>query len=187
MITLIILMIFPEAVILYIFRKSQPRDLKAVMAIINGAKSLLNERHIPQWQNGDGPSAAIIATDIAQGRHYVLVKNQEILAIGTLIADLDPAYEAIDGAWSPASTKPYMAIHRLAVLPNTKNHGIATIMLQHLIDQSLKLGFKDIRIDTHRANLAMQHVIAKTNFTYCGIVHLAVANGERLAYQQIMA
>ncbi|MCH4171514.1 MAG: GNAT family N-acetyltransferase [Lactobacillus sp.] len=172
---------------MYTFRKSQPRDLAAIMAIINGAKSLLNERHIPQWQNGDGPSEAIIAADIAQGRHYVLVNNQEILAIGTLISDLDPAYEAIDGAWSPASTTPYIAIHRLAVLPNTKNHGIATQMLQQLIDQSKKLGFTDIRIDTHRANLAMQHVITKTNFTYCGIVHLAVANGERLAYQQIKA
>ena len=42
----------------------------------------------------------------------------------------------------------------------------------------------NIRIDTHRDNIIMQHNLAKHGFTYCGIIFLA--NGdERLAFQKI--
>jgi len=34
----------------------------------------------------------------------------------------------------------------------------------------------NIRIDTHRDNRIMQHVISKYGFTYCGIIYLA--NGD---------
>lgn len=39
-----------------------------------------------------------------------------------------------------------------------------------------------VRIDTHRDNKTMQHVILKNGFEYCGIIYLK--NGEqRLAYE----
>ena len=40
----------------------------------------------------------------------------------------------------------------------------------------------NLRIDTHRDNVIMRHVIDLYGFTYCGIIYLL--NGdERLAYQ----
>ena len=40
----------------------------------------------------------------------------------------------------------------------------------------------DLRIDTHRNNLPMQHVLEKNEFQRCGIIYLA--NGdERIAYE----
>ena len=43
----------------------------------------------------------------------------------------------------------------------------------------------NIRIDTHRDNTIMQHVIQKHGFSYCGIIYLA--NGdERMAYQKVI-
>jgi RimJ/RimL family protein N-acetyltransferase len=42
----------------------------------------------------------------------------------------------------------------------------------------------NIRIDTHRDNTIMQHLLSKYGFQYCGIIYLA--NGdERLAYQYL--
>ena len=42
----------------------------------------------------------------------------------------------------------------------------------------------NIRIDTHRDNTIMQHVIMKYGFTYCGIIYL-LSGDERLAYQKM--
>jgi hypothetical protein len=42
----------------------------------------------------------------------------------------------------------------------------------------------NIRIDTHRDNKIMRHLVEKHGFAYCGIIYLD--NGdERLAYQLI--
>lgn len=42
--------------------------------------------------------------------------------------------------------------------------------------------YSSIRIDTHRDNRVMQHIIERYGFKYCGIIHCW--NGdERLAYQ----
>jgi RimJ/RimL family protein N-acetyltransferase len=43
----------------------------------------------------------------------------------------------------------------------------------------------NIRIDTHRDNHIMQHVIQKHGFTYCGIIYL-LSGDERLAYQKML-
>ena len=43
----------------------------------------------------------------------------------------------------------------------------------------------NLRIDTHRDNVIMQHLMQRHGFTRCGIIYLA--NGdERLAYQKIL-
>ena len=43
---------------------------------------------------------------------------------------------------------------------------------------------RNIRIDTHRDNLIMQHNLLKHGFTYCGIIYLA-SGSPRLAYQRL--
>ena len=44
-------------------------------------------------------------------------------------------------------------------------------------------GIKEIRIDTHPKNRAMQHVILSAGFKFKGIIQLPFENGERYAYQ----
>lgn len=43
---------------------------------------------------------------------------------------------------------------------------------------------RNIRIDTHRDNVIMQHNLAKHGFTYCRIIYL-LSGDERLAYQRL--
>ena len=45
--------------------------------------------------------------------------------------------------------------------------------------------FENIRVDTHRDNKVMQHILTKYGFQRCGIIY--VKNGtERIAYQRIL-
>ena len=43
--------------------------------------------------------------------------------------------------------------------------------------------YSHLRIDTHRDNRIMQHLIRKHGFTYCGIIWLQDGT-ERLAYER---
>lgn len=40
----------------------------------------------------------------------------------------------------------------------------------------------NLRADTHRNNRTMRHLLEKSGFRYCGIIHVADGS-ERLAYQ----
>ncbi|WP_419348698.1 GNAT family N-acetyltransferase, partial [Acinetobacter baumannii] len=66
---------------------------------------------------------------------------------------------------------------------------------QHLAHQFMTLlitaasidGAHDVRIDTHPDNLAMQHVIQKAGFTYCGDILIADdPSPKRFAYQLVL-
>ena len=72
---------------------------------------------------------------------------------------------------------PYMVIHRIA--SSMDSHGV----FREIMDYSFSV-CGNIRIDTHRDNHIMQHVIAKAGFKYCGIIYLA-DGAERLAYQRL--
>ena len=89
----------------------------------------------------------------------------------------EPTYKEIyDGQWLDDSST-YAVIHRLASIKSV--HGIAS-----LIFEWASIHYDNIRIDTHRDNSPMQHIVEKNGFQYCGIIHLE--NGdERLAYQRI--
>ncbi|MBO7240669.1 MAG: GNAT family N-acetyltransferase, partial [Bacteroidaceae bacterium] len=70
---------------------------------------------------------------------------------------------------------PYHVIHRIAVTAPGKGYA------QKMFDWALGLT-ETIRIDTHRDNVIMHHILRKYGFIYCGVIYLA--NGEaRDAYQ----
>ena len=84
------------------------------------------------------------------------------------------AYKEIyEGNW--LDDKPYHVVHRLA--STAASHGVFNDVMDYCLDIAGTL-----RIDTHRDNVIMRHVIDRYGFTYCGIIYLL--NGdERLAYQ----
>ena len=86
----------------------------------------------------------------------------------------DPTYSYIeDGAW--LNDNPYHVIHRIAVAKPGK--GYARQMLDWAFERA-----GTVRIDTHRDNVIMHHILRKYGFEYCGVIYLA--NGDaRDAYQ----
>lgn len=128
-----------------------------------------------QWVNGY-PSREVFLDDIAH-RASMIVSDDSGAIVGTFafLPSPEPTYNYIDGQWLDDNS-PYYVIHRIASMPGS--HGV----LRAIIDYAFTIT-DNVRIDTHRDNVIMRHLLPQLGFTYCGIIYLA--NGdERLAYQQ---
>ena len=84
-------------------------------------------------------------------------------------------------ATSPAgaalsSSEPYGVIHRIASYLEV--HGVFSAIIDFAAAR-----YPHLRIDTHRDNRIMQHLIDAAGFSYCGIIWLEDGT-ERLAYER---
>ena len=142
------------------------------------AKEKMRESgNMNQW-TGDYPSVKQLQKDMAYGNGYVVENRDKVPVAYFFMSDKgEPTYRNIyDGQWIDDDAR-YAVIHRLASLKSV--HGIAKLVFEWA-----SIHYTNIRIDTHRDNKPMQHVVEKNGFKYCGIIHLE--NGdERLAYQRI--
>ena len=96
------------------------------------------------------------------------------VAYFALLPSPEPTYDYIDGAW--LTDEPYGVIHRIASYPDV--HGVFSAIIDFAAAR-----YPHLRIDTHRDNRIMQHVIAAAGFTCCGIIWLTDGT-ERLAYER---
>lgn len=158
-------------------RPAGPEDLSAIMKVLaEGREIMLLSGNRHQWPAGY-PSRAMIRSDITAGHGRVVADGATVVGYFACIPSPDPTYSYIeDGKWLD-DEKPYYVIHRIAKLCSSR--GIFAAMLEYVS------GITDnIRIDTHRDNAIMQHLLAKHGFSYCGVIYLG--NGEpRLAYQRL--
>ncbi|TPR12321.1 GNAT family N-acetyltransferase [Apilactobacillus timberlakei] len=170
-------------------RKSTEKDLPEILDIIHSAISYLGEQGIDQWQHGY-PADDDLKKDIADGINYVLVTDGNIAGTATIHQGIDPNYLKIeDGEWVNGSEAHYAAIHRVAISNKFRGQHLSQKLVSSLITVSTVLGFKDVRIDTHPENMAMQHVITSNGFEKRGIIHMR-ENGHpwtaRYAYQLLI-
>ena len=162
-----------------------PNDLPDIMSIIRDAQSLLAAQHIDQWQNGY-PTESILLKDIMQKECYVLKsKNYESMATAMFSTRGEPTYSKIEGQWKTETKTKYGVIHRMAVDKNHRGRGLAKFIIasceQWLLDDKIT----SMRIDTHKDNLMMQHLLKQQGYNYCGIIYLD--NGDkRLAFEKIL-
>lgn len=155
-------------------RPSTVADMPELLELYATAHKTMKETGNPhQWEKGY-PAYELIDEDIQNGDSYVCTADGKTVAAFVLRYGPDPTYQTIyHGAWP--DDKPYATIHRIA--SNGKTKGI----FRHVIEFALQR-YSVIRIDTHRDNKIMQHLIGKSGFEYCGVIHCR--NGEeRLAYQ----
>lgn len=156
-------------------RKTKLSELSAVMLIYNEARRYMRSQgNMKQWTNGY-PRDDVILNDIQNGNSYVCMDDNRIAGVFSLIIGEDPTYARIyEGSW--LSDEPYGTVHRIAVAIHNK--GVATICLDWCLN---KCGI--VRIDTHRDNWAMQKLVTKNGFSYCGIIYQPDGS-PRLAYQK---
>ena len=151
-------------------RKALKDDLDSLMTLFVFAKRIMHASgNVYQW-NDAYPSAEIVLRDIDSGACHVACDDVtgEIMATMALIPGPDPTYSKIyDGEWSDNGD--YYVIHRIAA--RKSGGGVAV----KLFDYAFSL-YPAIRIDTHRDNCIMHHVLQKYGFSYCGVIHLA--NGD---------
>ncbi|MBN1062541.1 GNAT family N-acetyltransferase [Clostridium botulinum] len=165
------------------FKKSTEEDIGNIMRIINEAQIYFKEQKINQWQN-DYPNIETIKEDIKNDYSYVFLMDKQIVATVALSFDGEKTYDIIyDGKW--ISNNKYAVIHRMAVNNSRKGNGIATKILENAEKICLEKGVHSIKIDTHVENKAMQNLLKKNNFHYCGIIYLE-DNSKRVAFEKII-
>ena len=158
-------------------RRATAADLPALRPVFEAAKGIMRADGNPdQWSAPGFPPDDLILRDIARGGGYVILSKAKdsIVAYFALLPSPEPTYERIDGAW--LTDEPYGVIHRIASYPDV--HGIFAAIIGYAASR-----YPHLRIDTHRDNRIMQHLIGKHGFIYCGIIWLTDGT-ERLAYER---
>ena len=164
-----------------ILRLSKEKDLISIMEIINEGKEFLKKNNVEQWQNGY-PNEEVILNDISNNESYVLEDNGEILGTTALSFRGERTYDNIyEGKW--ISFGDYAVIHRIAASKVKKIKNIGQVILQKSEEICLSKGINNIKIDTHEDNKAMQRLLLKNDYIYCGIIFL-LDGSKRIAFEK---
>ena len=159
-------------------REARPADLAGIMAVMDAARQIMRRSgNLHQWVAGY-PSEAAIEEDMEKKGGFIVEDDGRLVGYFAFLPSPEPTYERIyQGAWSDEG-QPYHVVHRIASYPEV--HGIFASIMDFCFARD-----PIIRVDTHRDNHIMQHLLVRHGFAYCGIIYLA--NGdERLAYQRVM-
>ena len=161
----------------FTFRKSAEQDIPTLLHLASQAKETMRQSgNRFQWVDGY-PSDEVFERDIALGGSVLMHRDGQPVATFTCLPSPEPTYaEIYVGQWLD-DEKPYLVIHRIAAAHGT--HGV----LAALVDYCFTLT-DNIRIDTHRDNVIMRHLLPRLGFSYCGIIYL-LNGAERLAYQRL--
>lgn len=158
-------------------RKAVKNDLPHIFEIYARARKFMAENGNPNQWGDIKPQKELVESDVEKGISYVCEKDGEILGVFAFIYGEDPTYKIIyDGEW--LSDEPYAVIHRIASSGKVK--GTGEFCLKWALSQ-----YPNVRIDTHKDNTVMRHLMDKLGFAYCGIIHLEDGD-ERLAFQKII-
>lgn len=157
-----------------LWEPAAPGDLGAVMQLYGEARRRMKSQGNPAQWGADYPSETLVGADIAGGRCFVLrTGTGAVRGVFAFSAGEEPNYARIDGAWK--NSAPYGTIHRLAGAPGTS--GVFDACLAFCLKR-----MENLRIDTHRDNKIMRHLIERSGFEFCGTIW--VEDGTpRLAYQ----
>lgn len=158
-------------------RQAEIKDIPELMRVFDVAKQYMRDSGNPNQWGATYPPLKDLTAEINDGFIYALEDETGHIYGTFLLMDIpEPTYEYIKGEWLDNS--PYGTIHRVAA-DGTKK-GVFNELIEFARER-----FFHLRIDTHRDNLTMQHVVIKHGFKYCGIIYLK--NGdERLAYEWIV-
>lgn len=156
-------------------RKTKPEELKLVMKLYENARSFMAAHGNPLQWGTSHPGEDLILRDIEEGNSYVCEEHGAVTAVFYYREGSDPTYARIyDGQW--LNELPYGVVHRITSDGTVK--GTASFCLDWAFRQC-----GNLKIDTHRDNYIMQHLLEKNGFRQCRIIYTDDGS-ERLAYQK---
>ena len=159
----------------HIIRKANPEDMPRILEIYAYARRFMEETGNPNQWGKTNPPRETLEADVAARRLYVVEKAGLIHGVFFFSLGEDPTYRIIyDGQWG--SEEPYGTIHRIA---SDGSGGVFAACLSWCRGQ-----IGHLRIDTHRDNHVMQHVVEKYGFQRRGIIYIADGT-PRIAYEYI--
>lgn len=168
-----------------LFRSAKTEDILTIMAIIEDARCQIALTGSDQWQDGY-PNAQSIQEDIERGMGVVLATpTDDVVAYAAMCYEGEEAYRHLEGEWLTLNSKNYVVVHRLAVAQAWQKEGVGGKILETIARNARNRGCTSFRIDTHRKNQAMLHLLQKMGFIVCGKVYYG--SGERIALEKLLS
>ncbi len=160
----------------YSVRKASWADFSEILRIYAYAREFMAANGNPSQWGRTYPPRRQLEADIADGKLYMVENEGKIHGVFYFAIEEDPAYRMIyEGDW--ISNTSYGTIHRVA---SDGSGGIFSACLSFCRECC-----GHIRIDTHRDNLVMQHLLEKAGFRHCGTIYIADGT-DRLAYEWLL-
>lgn len=165
---------------MYKLEPANLKDIEMCSQIIDDARNFQRQQGFMQWSD-DYPNRDTIADDIKNETGYVIRSNDNIAGYMCIDFSGEPDYENIQGEWR--TQEPYAVIHRMAFNKEFRGTGLSNTAFKLIEAFCIKNNIESIRIDTHRDNKRMQHIL-KNEFVYCGIIFFQ--GTERLAFDKAL-
>lgn len=156
-------------------RRSTAADTPEILRVYAAARAFMRQSGNPTQWGDKYPAPETVKGDIQNGNSYVVLDGERICGAFVFFIGTEPTYAQIDGAW-PEEEPSYGVIHRVAsdgTVRGVMQACLAYCGARHPV----------LRIDTHRDNRVMQHLLEKYGFSYCGIIHIEDGT-PRLAYHR---
>ena len=158
-------------------------DIDEIIRIISFNQEWFRKNHIDQWQDGY-PNESVIRNDIDTHGAFKIVIDDELIGYFYLSFDGEETYNEIyNGSWSCDDR--YAVIHRICLKPSFKGQGLSKGVMKGIEKMVISKGYHIIRIDTHKDNFIMHHLLRKLDYHKCGIIYLK-SKAQRIAYDKIL-
>lgn len=159
-------------------------DIDRILEIYAEARAYMKLQGNPEQWGDEYPPKSLIENDIENGKCFVCEDEEEIGAVFYFAIERDKTYDVIkDGQWR--NDRSYGVVHRIAVGETMHNRGVAGICIDYAVNECKKAGVYDLRMDTHKDNLPMQHFLEKHDFRKCGKIYVEDGS-ERIAYHKVI-
>lgn len=146
-------------------RCATPRDLPEVMALLNLAKQVMQDRGIDQWDDVY-PDERTIQQDLNAHSLYVSPLHGAIASVFVLNQQCDPAYA--QGNWTHRG--PFGVVHRLCVHPDCQQAGMGTRSMAAAEAILKSQGMAAVRLDAFSQNPAALRLYQKLGYQNAGSV-----------------
>ena len=124
-------------------------QLEEIMEFISNVVYQMQSEGLDHWGD-DYPNRTVFLNDIKNQNLYLMVENDEIIAVIAITDDLEPQYSEID--WEDSKGK-VLEVHRLAVHPRWQRKGVARALMDYAERFAMENNFTSIRLDTYSENL----------------------------------
>ncbi|MGL5439800.1 MAG: GNAT family N-acetyltransferase [Filifactoraceae bacterium] len=161
-------------------------DAHKVMYVIKDAQLLLKSEGVDQWQNGF-PNIDVIKSDIENRESFVCCEEDgTIVGFFSISFEEEESYrEIFNGEWLQDGNN-YATIHRTGISSVSRGRGLSTKIFHFCEKLAIDHKVDSIRIDTHKDNKRMRHIIIKNGFEHCGDIVLFNSNDKRVVYEKLL-
>ena len=155
-------------------RVARNDDIPHILDVYASARAFMHATGNPTQWPSNYPGLEDVSADMAQNALYVYAHEEQVQAVFFFAQGPDHTYDNIDGAW--LNSEPYAVVHRIAARAKS---GAGKRCIAWACKQ-----VNNLRIDTHKNNAPMRHVLASMGFVECGTI-ICEDGTPRIAYQHV--